>query len=50
MIWGKWGEDGTVPSALQARAPPLSALVSVTPAFDTQSCRKQGHDTCLLNE
>ena len=41
-IWGKWGDDEPVPSALQARAPRLSALGPVTPVFDTHSHREQG--------
>ena len=41
-IWGKWSDDEPVPSALQARAPRLSALGPVTPVFDTHSHREQG--------
>ena len=33
-VWGKWGDDEPVPSALQARAPRLSALGPITPASD----------------
>ena len=41
-VWGKWGDDEPVPSALQARAPRLSALGPITPASDSCSHTEQG--------